>query len=152
VAGALAAYRAQLHYVGHLDAIKSALTGRETLLFWAALRGLSGSRAIPALDRALHAFALEGIADWPCRWLSAGQRRRLALSRLLATPAPLWLLDEPTSGLDDENRLRLEAIIAAHRADGGRVVLSTHAPFPLVGAQSLVLDAFSPARGERQPR
>jgi heme exporter protein A len=151
VESALAAHHAQLHYVGHRDAIKSALTGRETLLFWAALRGFSGPRAIPAIDRALRAFALDGIADWPCRWLSAGQRRRLALSRLLATPATLWLLDEPTSSLDDENRLRLEAIIAAHRADGGRVVLSTHAPFALAGAQSLVLDAFSPARGVQEP-
>jgi heme exporter protein A len=151
VASALAAHRARLHYVGHLDAIKSVLTGRETLLFWAALRGFSGSRARPAIDRALRAFALDAIADWPCRWLSAGQRRRLALSRLLATPAPLWLLDEPASSLDEANRLRLEAVIAAHRAAGGRVVMSTHAPVALAGAQSLVLDAFSPVPGEQEP-
>jgi heme exporter protein A len=145
VSGDIAAHRARLTYVGHADAIKSALTPRETLTFWAALRGLGGPRSAPAVDRALAAFALDEIADWPCRWLSAGQRRRLVLARLLVAPAPLWLLDEPLAALDDASRERLEEIIADHRAGGGRVLLSTHLPIAFAGGQSLALDTFAPA-------
>ena len=151
VSGELAAHRARLHYIGHRDAVKSALTPRETLSFWMALRGFPGSRSAPAIDRALAALALDRAADWPSRWLSAGQRRRLALARLLAAPAPLWLLDEPMSTLDDNGRARLERMIVEHRADGGRLLLSTHVPFALAGAQTLILDAFSPGRGDLGP-
>jgi heme exporter protein A len=140
----LAAHRASLHYVGHQDGIKGALTPRETLGFWAALRGSPTSRSAPAIERALDALALDELADWPCRWLSAGQRRRLALARLLVAPAPLWLLDEPMSALDADGRDRLERAIAGHRASGGRVLLSTHLPLALDAAGSLVLDRFSP--------
>ncbi len=143
-----AAHHARLHYIGHRDAIKSALTPRETLSFWVALRGLPGAQSAPAIDRALAAFALDRIADWPNRWLSAGQRRRLALARLLAAPAPLWLLDEPMGALDDDGCARLERAIAEHRAGGGRLLLSTHAGPALAGAQTIVLDAFSPGRGD----
>ncbi|HJZ17868.1 MAG TPA: heme ABC exporter ATP-binding protein CcmA, partial [Stellaceae bacterium] len=90
-----AAYRAQLDFVGHQDGVKPGLTPRETLAFWAALRGTESSRAPRLLDAALAAFALDRVADWPCRWLSAGQRRRVALARLIAAPASIWLLDEP---------------------------------------------------------
>jgi heme exporter protein A len=151
VSRALAAHHARLHYIGHRDAIKSALTPREVLLFWAALSGVSGSRSASAIDRALVALGLDRTADWPSRWLSAGQRRRLSLARLLAAPAPLWLLDEPMSSLDDDGRARLERMIAEHRATGGRVLLSTHVPLALAGAQTLVLDAFSPGRGDLAP-
>jgi heme exporter protein A len=72
-----------------------------------------------------------------------GQRRRLALARLVASPAPLWLLDEPTTGLDSGAIDDLLAALAAHRADGGRVVLSTHAPIPIEGAATLKLDEFA---------
>jgi len=95
VAADIAGYRAGLHYVGHQDGVKPGLTPRETLAFWMALRGLDASRAEPVLDAALRTFALDTVADWPCRWLSAGQRRRLALARLVAAPALIWLLDEP---------------------------------------------------------
>jgi heme exporter protein A len=151
ISGDLAAHRASLHYIGHRDAIKSALTPRETLSFWVALRGFSGSRSAPPIDRALVTLALDRTADWPSRWLSAGQRRRLALARLLAAPAPLWLLDEPMSTLDDDGRARLERMMVEHRAEGGRVLISTHVPFALAGAQTLVLDAFSPGRGDFGP-
>jgi heme exporter protein A len=136
-----ARYRADLHYVGHLDAIKPALGVRETLDFWAGLRGV----AAPPLDGALAAFALEPFADWPCRYLSAGQRRRLALARLVAAPAPLWLLDEPTAALDADAEWRLINAITAHRATGGRVVIATHQPLPLADTQILALGDFAAA-------
>jgi len=135
-----AAHRARLHYLGHQDGVKPDLTPRETLAFWAALRGFR----TPRLDEALGAFALAPVADWPCRWLSAGQRRRLALARLCATAAPLWLLDEPISALDQDNQTRLEEVIVAHRADGGRVVVATHMPIEIAAAARLVLDDFAP--------
>ena len=142
----VAGHRARLHYVGHQDGVKPELTPRETLAFWAALRGVDVRRGAPHLDAALATFALERLADWPCRWLSAGQRRRLALARLFVAPAPLWLLDEPFSALDGDNRMRLERAIEAHRAQSGRVVLATHIPLEIGAAASLVLDAFAPAR------
>ncbi|MGH7053198.1 MAG: heme ABC exporter ATP-binding protein CcmA [Stellaceae bacterium] len=138
-----AGHRARLAYVGHLDAVKPALTPRETLRFWAALRGLQPRRAASLIAEALSAFALEAAADWPCRWLSAGQRRRLALARLIAAPAPIWLLDEPTSALDRDNQARLEAAIATHRESGGRVLLATHLPLAIAAADRLLLDDFA---------
>ncbi len=141
----LAGHHARLHYVGHQDALKPVMTSRETLVFWAALGGPQLPDAAAAVEHALAAFALDGVADWPCRWLSAGQRRRLALARLLVRPAPLWLLDEPASALDDESQVRLEQLIAAYRAAGGRVLVATHAAIALDGAEALVLDGFAPA-------
>jgi heme exporter protein A len=143
-----AAHRARLHYVGHQDAVKPGLTPRETLVFWAALHGREPHREAVLLDPALAAFALEPVADWPCRWLSAGQRRRLALSRLFVIPAALWLLDEPLAALDHDNQLRLERAIAEHRGAGGRVVLATHAAIEMDDAARLSLDAFAPPPGE----
>jgi heme exporter protein A len=135
----LAHYRASLHYAGHLDAIKPALGVRDTLVFWAGMRGFPASGA----DAALAAFALGAVADWPCRWLSAGQRRRLALARLIASPASLWLLDEPTASLDADGEQRLVAAIETHRAGGGRVAIATHQPLALANAQVLVLEDFA---------
>jgi heme exporter protein A len=135
------AYRARLHYVGHLDAIKPSLGVRETLGFWAVMRG----SAPAGLDRALASFGLEAIANWPCRWLSAGQRRRLALARLVATPASLWLLDEPSAALDADGENCLKAAITAHRDSGGRVVVATHQPIALPDASELRLGDFAAA-------
>jgi len=137
-------YRAALHYVGHLDAAKPALSAREMLGFWTALRGMAN----PALDEALAAFGLDRIADWPCRWLSAGQRRRLALARLVAAPAPIWLLDEPSAALDRDGEARLEAAIAGHRAAGGRVAVATHQPLAIAEATIIALDDFAVAAGD----
>jgi heme exporter protein A len=148
IAANIAAYRARLHYVGHQDGIKPGLTPRETLAFWAALRGVGPRRIAPVLEAALAAFALEAVADWPCRWLSAGQRRRLALARVVATPAALWLLDEPSSALDRENQLRLERAIAQHRASGGRVVIASHTVIEIDAAAVLTLDCFAPILGD----
>jgi heme exporter protein A len=148
----LPGHHARLHYVGHQDALKSAMTPREMLAFWAALRGPRLPHSAAASDLALADFALEAVADWPCRWLSAGQRRRTALARLLVAPAPLWLLDEPTSALDDDSRVRLENVIAAHRAAGGMVMLATHTPLALDSATALALDAFAPRFDDLDPR
>jgi heme exporter protein A len=133
----LAAHRARLHYLGHADAIKSLLTARENLVFAAALAG-----APPAgVSAALAGFDLGHLADLPARHLSAGQRRRLALARLLAARRPLWLLDEPEVGLDAASRTRLEQALAAHRAGGGIVVLASHGEVALAGAFELELAA-----------
>ena len=95
---------------------------RENLAFASALSGAADE----GLAEALAGFDLARLAEVPARYLSAGQRRRLALARLLAIPRPLWLLDEPGVGLDAANRARLEQAIAGHRAEGGIVVLATH--------------------------
>src|SRR5260370_13255567 len=107
--------------------------------FWAALRGC----AAPAIEPALAAFALGAVADRPCRWLSAGQRRRLALARLIAAPAPIWLLDEPSAALARVGEARLEAAIASHRAAGGTVPVPTHRPLALRKAPVRALDHVS---------
>jgi heme exporter protein A len=135
-----AAHRARQHFIGHQDALKPALAVGETLGFWA---GMHGSATVAA---ALAHFRLEALSDWPCRHLSAGQRRRLALARLLASPALLWLLDEPTTGLDAEAQADLLAAIATHRRNGGRVALSTHAALPIADAVVLSLTDFEPRR------
>ena len=140
----IAAYRAHLAYVGHRDAIKPALSIRETLGFWAAMRGTTQ----PAIDPELAAFGLETIADWPCGWLSAGQRRRLALARLVATPAALWLLDEPGAALDADGEARLAAAIASHRAAGGHVIVATHQATAVPGASELRLGDFAPTAND----
>ena len=132
-------YRALIHYVGHLDATKPTLSPREMLGFWAALRGT----AAPAIDEALAAFALGGVGERPCGWLSAGQRRRLALARLVAARSPVWLLDEPTAALDGDGEARLLSLIAEHRAAGGRVAIATHQQLALKDAVVIVLDDFA---------
>jgi heme exporter protein A len=119
------AHRARLHYVGHLDALKPALTVAENLSFYAALRGVPADDA--ALERAMDAFRIDRLADTPARFLSQGQRRRVALARLLAAPAPLWLLDEPTLALDDAALAALAAVLISHLAAGGHVIAATHA-------------------------
>ena len=129
-----AAHRGRLHYVGHLDAVKPTLTAAENLDGWARFRG--AARAAPD---ALAALGIADLADVPGRYLSAGQKRRLALARVLATPAPLWLLDEPTVTLDAEAAARVDAMIAAHRAGGGMAIVATHGEIALDGAERLDL-------------
>ncbi|HEV2678270.1 MAG TPA: heme ABC exporter ATP-binding protein CcmA [Aliidongia sp.] len=138
----LDSYRAELHFVGHQEALKLALSVAETLRFWGDLAGRPSQDG----NRPLAALGLGAQAELPCRFLSSGQRRRLALARLLAWDAPLWLLDEPTVGLDDEALGLIADLIRQHRAGGGIVVLSTHQPLALAGAQSLSLADFPPAR------
>jgi heme exporter protein A len=135
----LTRYRAALDYAGHLDAIKPALTCSETLGFWAALRGIAN----PSVEAALDRFGLLPLADWPCRFLSAGQRRRLALARLVTAPSRIWLLDEPTATLDNDGAAGLIAAIAEHRAAGGLVAAATHLPLALPDARTIRLDDYA---------
>jgi heme exporter protein A len=139
-----AAHRARLHLIGHQDAVKPVLTVIETVIFWTGLRGAGDSAAGAAIER----FGLGPLADMPCRLLSAGQKKRLSLARLLASDAPLWLLDEPTTGLDSASTRNLEGILAVHRAAGGIVIATTHIPLTLPGAQTLSLADFTPSRSE----
>lgn len=132
-------HAARLHYLGHLDAVKPVLSVAENLSFWADLRGTA-----PALDAALERFALTELAAVPGRLLSAGQRRRLALARLIAAPADLWLLDEPSVGLDHASVARLAEALAAHRAAGGRVVVATHTALQLANPVHLSMDSLAP--------
>lgn len=133
------AHAARLHYLGHQNAIKPTLTVAENLYPWAALRGGRGE-----IREALAAFGLADLADAPGRLLSSGQTRRLALARLLAAPAPLWLLDEPGVGLDRRALGDLGDVIAAHRARGGLVVLATHQDLGLPDARHLSMEAYPP--------
>ena len=134
------AHNAKLHYVGHLDAVKPVLNVIENILFWAELRqGRKGFGVEPALE----ALGISHLGDVPGRYLSAGQKRRVNLSRLLAAPAPLWLLDEPTTALDAQAIKSLADIIAKHRQEGGMVVVSTHTPMDLPDAEILNLGDFT---------
>lgn len=132
----------ETHYLGHRDAVKPALTVRENLAFHAALRGAGDG---DALDAALSAVGLDALAGMPARMLSAGQTRRLALARVLASPAALWLLDEPTIALDATSVSAIFAAIARHRAAGGMVVASTNVPLALETPKRLDLSEFHDA-------
>ena len=133
------AHRTRVCYVGHQDPIKPLLSVRENLAFWSTLQG----GAVDGVEPALARFGLTALAAEPARFLSAGQRRRLNLARLLACAAPLWLLDEPTVALDQEASTTLEAALAEQRARGGVVLLATHARITLPGAGSLALERFA---------
>ncbi|MEI8150118.1 MAG: heme ABC exporter ATP-binding protein CcmA [Hyphomicrobiales bacterium] len=126
----------QAHYLGHLDALKPSLTVAENLGFWA--RYLGGGAA-PAT--ALATVGLAALADLPAAYLSAGQRRRLSLARLVSVKRPVWLLDEPTAALDREAQDVLADLLKRHLAGGGLVVAATHGPIGLDGAQELRLGA-----------
>jgi heme exporter protein A len=128
---------ANAHYVGHQDAVKPALTLDETLRFWAVMLGGGTERVAQALD----AVDLGHLADLPAGYLSAGQRRRLSLARLIAAPRPIWLLDEPTTAIDAASEARLADLMRAHLGDGGLVIAATHAPLALDGARRLHLGA-----------
>jgi heme exporter protein A len=124
----------QAHYLGHQDALKPSLTVRENLTFWARYLGSSSGT-----DAMLAEVGLEGIADLPAAYLSAGQRRRLSVARLLAVRRPLWLLDEPTSALDANAQARLAGFMADHLAQGGLILAAAHGPIGLKAAGELRL-------------
>jgi len=121
------------HYVGHLNAAKNALSVRENLAFWADFLG-DGD-----LDGALGAFGLAPLAEISAGLLSAGQKRKLALSRLFAAPRPIWLLDEPSVSLDKASAAKLDAAIRDHLKRDGIVIVSSHVPLKTKFAQELAL-------------
>jgi heme exporter protein A len=114
----------EAHYLGHRDALKPALTPLETLSFWQSMLG----RPLEAPQKALERVGLGHTANLPSAYLSAGQRRRLALARLLIAYRPLWLLDEPTSALDAASETMFNGLVGEHLASGGMVMAATHAP------------------------
>ena len=124
-----------LHLVGHRDALKGSLTAAENLAFAAALPGAPRLPPAAALSR----VGLPGAGPFPVATLSAGQRRRVALARLLAAHRPLWLLDEPTTALDADGQDLLAGLLAEHLAAGGLLVAATHAALALRGARALRL-------------
>lgn len=122
-----------LHLVGHADGLKSSRTAREELAFWA--RWCGGG----AIGEAAEALELTRLLDLEVRRLSAGQRRRLALARLLAAPRTLWLLDEPLSPLDARWREGFGAMMQRHLDGGGMILAAVHDPLP-IAAKSLELN------------
>jgi heme exporter protein A len=124
----------QSHYLGHQDALKPSLTVAENLAFWTRYLGRA-EHATAALAK----FELDGLADLPAAYLSAGQRRRLSIARLVAVQRPIWLLDEPTSALDRAGQERLAELMRAHLAGGGLIVAAAHGPIGLDGARELRL-------------
>jgi len=113
-------------WLGHLDAVKPQMTARETLRFYAAFyRALSTDADIAA---ALDRVGIARLGDLPCQYLSAGQKKRLALARLSLYGRPLWLLDEPLAALDSDGKRVAAELIASHCAKGGLAVVATHEP------------------------
>jgi heme exporter protein A len=121
----MAEHGRRVAYLGHQDAIKLGLTVTENLRFATSV----SSR--PVIE-ALEAVGLSHLADLPARMLSAGQKRRLAISRLARSGAKIWLLDEPTLGLDTASIERFGTMLARFRARGGMIVAATHVALPLV--------------------
>jgi heme exporter protein A len=124
----------QAHYLGHQDALKTALTVSENLSFWIGYLGGGGSA-----DDALAGVGLRDLADLPAGYLSAGQRRRLSLARLIAIRRPIWLLDEPAASLDASAQKMLASIMRDHLKSGGLVVAATHTPLGVKAARELKL-------------
>jgi heme exporter protein A len=121
----------QAHYLGHRDALKPALSVLENLAFW---RDFLAGAAFDAAE-SLAAVGLDHAGHLPAAYLSAGQRRRLSIARLLAVRRPIWLLDEPTNALDTAGQALFAALMRDHLARGGLIVAATHAPLGLVARE-----------------
>ncbi|MGE5513343.1 MAG: heme ABC exporter ATP-binding protein CcmA [Bacteroidota bacterium] len=129
------------HYVGHQNAVKASLTVAENAAFWwRFLADHPADRARGRAGAALDAFGLLELSHVPAGYLSAGQKRRLGLARLLATHRPIWLLDEPTAGLDAASQGVLESVINRHLRSGGLAIIATHHPLDVSPQAELPLD------------
>ena len=124
-----------VHFVGHLDALKGALTLGENLAFYKSLFGGGGD----AIGETLGRMGIGTLAMLPAEVLSAGQRRRAALARLLVSHRPIWLLDEPANALDADGQILLARLMEEHRGRGGIVIAATHARLDLPGAREISL-------------
>jgi heme exporter protein A len=125
----------QLHLLGHADGVKTQLTVAENVIFWAELLGGDPAETGTALD----AVGLRHATDLPAAYLSAGQRRRLSMCRLIVSRRDLWLLDEPATSLDTDGLDRLARIVDIHRASGGLIIAATHADLGWPGLKRMVL-------------
>lgn len=125
----------QAHYLGHQDALKPSLSVGENLRFWSGFLGVASAD----IGEPLAAVGLAALADLPAAYLSAGQRRRLSIARLLAVKRPVWLLDEPASSLDAVAQRRLGEFMTAHLALGGIILAATHGELGIGSAQELRL-------------
>jgi heme exporter protein A len=128
-------FTTELHYVAHQDALKAAQSVEETLQFWCAVLGGT------SIEPALQAFRLHDLKQDPVQWLSAGQRRRLTLARLLLARRPLWLLDEPMTALDQASQATLQHLISDHLGTGGMVLAATHGDLGVKAHHTLTLGA-----------
>lgn len=118
---------AACHYLGHQNALKPALSVTENLATW---RDYLGEPHMPIAE-ALEMVGLDEIGHLPLGFLSTGQKRRIAIARLLVSYRPIWLLDEPTAGLDRASEQQFAALMAAHLEDGGMILAATHLPLGL---------------------
>lgn len=136
VAGALSFGPDDVAYAAHADGLKAQLGVEETLRFWANIYGTSG------VEAAVDTFALRGLMDRRTQTLSAGQKRRLSLARLMLTGRPLWALDEPTVSLDAASVAQFGAAVRAHLAGGGAAIIATHIDLGLGAAATLDIGQF----------
>ncbi|MEQ8876965.1 MAG: heme ABC exporter ATP-binding protein CcmA [Phycisphaerales bacterium] len=136
VSGTVQAEPDSLVYAGHADGIKATLSIAENLSFWAQVFGKAD------ISPALEAFDLGPLADRAAGMLSAGQKRRLGLARLLVTGRPVWVLDEPTVSLDRDAVAMFAEVVGAHLSGGGSALLATHIELGLEGAETLELAPF----------
>jgi len=125
------------HLIGHKNGVKASMTVGENLRFWARYLGDGDGDVDPALSR----LGLADIEDLPAGYLSAGQKRRLGLARLLVAKRPLWLLDEPTVSLDAASTEILATVVAGHVAGGGMAIAATHIPLGIAAMRELKLGA-----------
>ena len=136
-------FLAEMAFIGHDSGIQGQLTPLENLSWYCHLAGLPSQPA--EIEQAIATIGLRGYGDVPCAQLSAGQKRRVALSRLILLKTPLWILDEPFTAIDAKGVLALEQLIQAHVQQAGSVILTTHqeiqGDFPV---KVLDLAAFTP--------
>lgn len=137
IADCAARYRSNLLFLGHQGALKEDLTALENIELAGALDGSPPPRAEVAA--ALRRFGLQGREELPVRVLSAGQKRRVLLARLLTRKARLWVLDEPFTALDAKAVTMLSDLIAEHVAQGGMAVVTSHQPVPIAGGKAVDL-------------
>ena len=132
-------FLSQLLYFGHHPGVKKSLTARENLEWFAGIKGVQSEFDVEAV---LALVGLAGYAQIPCQQMSAGQHRRVGLSRLYFDPSPLWILDEPFTAIDRQGVARLESLIESHAQKGGIIILTTHQPLSLKGYRTINLEKY----------
>jgi heme exporter protein A len=139
---------AALHYLGHLNALKPALTVGENLAFWRRFFGNPKAQ----VEAALEEVGLAGLGDLPAGYLSAGQKRRVAIARLLVSERPLWLVDEPTAALDKPSEQMFATLLRRHLDAGGLTVAATHLPLQIESPKRLDMNGFVGSRDAGAPQ